>query len=661
MKKRIFFCFWVIFVLFIIGCTNTNFEIQFVDYDDSIIETYELKKNDEIVAPSTPSREGYEFSGWDKEFDKAKEDMVIKAEYTKLSYIVKFIGLNDEVLKEEIVLYGDAATAPIVADTSDLRFVGWDEEFVSVKSNLEVKAKFENNSLTVKFYGYNGELLKEQIVKYGESAIAPVMADIDGYEFSGWDKEYNNVLSNLEVNAIFVEKVYTLTFYDGATVLNLDVTSYKVTDTFSLPVPTKSGYEFIGWFLSDISLYDISDINSKLKGNLKLYSRWVQKESEQLVAPVGAIEFNSIKKNPHSSGVGFVYQPEFPVGAKSTSVLQYTWASSNTKIAKISAYSSISVVSSGYAIITGTYISDPNYVLYAVVHTSADGVVKVTIAEANEPNYVYATFKLDENTTIKKIVTRGGSVIPPTANSKEGFKFNGWVGTNGEDIYNITKDTTFVATYIEANESYAGKTISILGDSISTFSGYIPSGFSYFYPYPTADIGDMNQTWWMKFINKSGMKLLVNNSWSGSAVAGSEASAGQNKSRLEHLYIGEVTPDVIMIFMGANDAPSKWITTSQFDIAYGNMLANIKERSPNSEIIICTLPSLPLFTAEEQADYNAIIRKHANNNGLTILDFEKAFTRAESSNYLVDSAHPNKAGMEILADVAINDFSNTIK
>ncbi|MFA7435994.1 MAG: GDSL-type esterase/lipase family protein [Bacilli bacterium] len=601
MSKRIIGFVFFMLAIFLVGCVEEviKYEIKFIDFDDSVIEVFELEEGKTIIAPTAPTREGYEFVGWDKEFLIAKKDLVIKAVYEELLFSVKFIGLNDEVLKEETVKYGDAASAPDVDYSGEFIFLEWDKEFSNVKSDLEVKAKF-------------------------------------------------------------TEKEYGISFYDGDNLLDLGISKYKKSDTFSLPIPEKVGFEFVGWYLSEISLYEVANINEKLNGEIKLYSRWVQTDKEPFVAPSGALEFVSIKKNPHSSGTGFVYQPEFPAGAKSTSVTAYTWKSSDTKVANISAYSSISIASSGYAIITGTLISDPSYVLYAVIQTSADGVVKATLEEANAPNYVYATFKLDENTEIKKIVTKGGAVIAPTAKEKVGHAFSGWIGENGEDVYNITKDTTFLPTYVKATKSYSGKTVSILGDSITTYAGYIPEGFANFYPYPTAGFGDMNQTWWMRFINYTGMHLLVNNSWSGSAVAGTATSAAQNNSRLEHLYIGDVTPDVIVIFMGANDAPSQWINVSQFDAAYAKMLSNIKERSPESEIILCTLPSLPLFSEQEQADYNAVIRKYANQNSLKILDFDKAFTRGESSNYLVDSAHPNKEGMEKLANKAIMDLYKDI-
>jgi uncharacterized repeat protein (TIGR02543 family) len=656
MKNVITALFMVFLFSFLVSCKG-RFEIKFVDYDDSVIEIYNLDRGEKIIAPTVPEREGYSFIGWDKEFDLAAESITIKAVYEKSKFTVKFIGFDDEVLKEEIVEYGNNATAPEYAGNEQFEFKGWDKDYTNVKSDLDVKATSQIRKFTVKFYGNNNELLKEEVVEYGKNATAPTVPTIEGFTFKAWDEDYTNVQSNLDVNAIYEEKEYSIKFYDGSTELNLGITKYKKSDNFALPIPTKTGYEFAGWFLSEISMFEITEISDKLNGDLKLYSRWVSTKSENLVAPVGGIEFVSIKKNPHSSGTGYVYQPEFPVGAKSTSVLAYNWASSNTKVATISAYSSISIVSSGYAIITGTLISDNSYVLYCVIQTTPDGVFKASLEEANAINYVYATFIIDEATRIRKVVAKGGSVIPPTAKEKEGYVFAGWVGENGEDIYNITKDTTYTAKYLEGTNSYAGKTVSILGDSITTFLGYIPNGFAYFYPYPTAGFGDVNQTWWMQLINHTGMKLLANNSWSGSAVAGTAASAGQNIDRLKHLYIGDVVPDVIIIFMGANDAPSPYITLNEFDVAYGKMIKNIKEKAPNAEIIVCTLPDIPLYTLQAQDEYNEVIRKYAQQNNFKIIDFDSAFTREQKDIYLVDSAHPSKTGMIKLAEVALNDLA----
>ena len=76
-----------------------------------------------------------------------------------------------------------------------------------------------------------------------------------------------------------------------------------------------------------------------------------------------------------------------------------------------------------------------------------------------------------------------------------------------------------------------------MGDSISTYQGYLPEGFASFYPYATADLNDAYQTWWMQFINHYGMKLLSNNSWE--VVQSLEMPIQLQKiARLQHLIEG---------------------------------------------------------------------------------------------------------------------------
>ena len=64
-------------------------------------------------------------------------------------------------------------------------------------------------------------------------------------------------------------------------------------------------------------------------------------------------------------------------------------------------------------------------------------------------------------------------------------------------------------------------TFAVLGNSISTYYDYIPSGYAIYY---TADreknygiqVGD---TWWMQLSRLSGLTFLANASWSGSRVS----------------------------------------------------------------------------------------------------------------------------------------------
>jgi uncharacterized repeat protein (TIGR02543 family) len=72
---------------------------------------------------------------------------------------------------------------------------------------------------TVTFYDWNNAVLKTQKVVKGESAIAPADPTRTGYTFTGWDKAFTNVQSDLAVHAVYVknvETVYTVEYHAGA-------------------------------------------------------------------------------------------------------------------------------------------------------------------------------------------------------------------------------------------------------------------------------------------------------------------------------------------------------------------------------------------------------------------------------------------------------------
>ncbi len=60
------------------------------------------------------------------------------------------------------------------------------------------------------------------------------------------------------------------------------------------------------------------------------------------------------------------------------------------------------------------------------------------------------------------------------------------------------------------------KSISILGDSYSTFEGYLqPDTNSIWYydsPQKQTDVTSVKQTWWHQFIKENNYRLCVNNS-----------------------------------------------------------------------------------------------------------------------------------------------------
>ena len=226
---------------------------------------------------------------------------------------------------------------------------------------------------------------------------------------------------------------------------------------------------------------------------------------------------------------------------------------------------------------------------------------------------------------------------------------------------------------------YKGKTLSILGDSISTYSGYIPSNNVTYYPAGT--IQSVNDTWWKKLIDALGMTLNVNNSWSGSRVTSTNGSDSAGcMSRCEKLG---VLPDVIIVWMGINDFNNEVgigtydgttavsSTTTTFREAYGIMLNKILTRYPTSEIWVCTLPQcerngstgFPELNGNNVAltDFNKAILELANAFGVKVLDHNKSgLTYQNMLVFNPDNLHFNKEGHSVIANNCIEEMDSGV-
>ncbi len=239
---------------------------------------------------------------------------------------------------------------------------------------------------------------------------------------------------------------------------------------------------------------------------------------------------------------------------------------------------------------------------------------------------------------------------------------------------------TKAGTAKAAAYDYKGKTVSIMGDSISTFSGYIPD--SYAQNYPAGDIEDVSQTWWMQVINAKKMTFLANSSYSGGLVSGNSLDASGKYAcsftRIDALQGADgSSPDVIMILDGANDlfndiplgTYTQGMTLPQegkiktFAEAYALMLTKLHAQYPEAKIICLTCLPVTEWTDEERkhyhartnelgltiADYNAVIKEVAAGFGDQVIDTYQTFNVSQGSKYTYDGVHPNAAGAKKIA------------
>ena len=201
--------------------TINKYTVTFMD-GEKVLETFtNVTHGDTVTAPEVPKKDGKTFKEWDKDFSKVTSDLTINAVYDVDTFTVTFKD-GEQVLETQTVEYEAAATAPDTARLSPpegMHFAKWDKDFSKVTEDIEVSAVYELNEYTVTFK--NGETtLKTEMVKHGFAATAPNVYDTATKKFVGWDKSFDNVTSDLIVNAKFETKKFTLTFinFDGTTV-----------------------------------------------------------------------------------------------------------------------------------------------------------------------------------------------------------------------------------------------------------------------------------------------------------------------------------------------------------------------------------------------------------------------------------------------------------
>lgn len=206
--------------------TINKYTVTFMD-GEKVLKAYtNVPHGSAVTAPEVPKKDGKTFSKWDKDFSKVTSDLTINAVYDVDTFTVTFKD-GEKVLETQTVEYEAAATAPDTARLSPpegMHFAKWDKDFSKVTEDIEVSAVYELNEYTVIFK--NGETtLTADRVKHGSAATAPNVFDTPTAKFVGWDKSFDNVTSDLIVNAKFETKKFTLTFinFDGTTVDTAEV------------------------------------------------------------------------------------------------------------------------------------------------------------------------------------------------------------------------------------------------------------------------------------------------------------------------------------------------------------------------------------------------------------------------------------------------------
>lgn len=257
--------------------TINSYTVTFMD-GKTVLKTEKVKHGSAATAPEVPEKDGKTFKGWDKGFSNVTSDLTINAVYDVDTFTVTFKD-GDTVLSIQTVEYEAAATAPDTARLSPpegMHFAKWDKDFSKVTEDIEVSAVYELNEYTVTFK--NGETtLKTEMVEHGSAATPPNVVDTPTEKFVGWDKSFDNVTSDIIVNAKWETKKFTLTFinFDGTTVYTAEVEYGASIDSHFETADNDATYDatildYDGWYKADGTRIDELDLPTMPAENFTL-------------------------------------------------------------------------------------------------------------------------------------------------------------------------------------------------------------------------------------------------------------------------------------------------------------------------------------------------------------------------------------------------------
>lgn len=209
----------------------------------------------------------------------------------------------------------------------------------------------------------------------------------------------------------------------------------------------------------------------------------------------------------------------------------------------------------------------------------------------------------------------------------------------------------------------SGLTFSVLGDSVSSYSGYTSEGNAAYYSEEDFDVSSM---WWEVVASECGMTPCVINAGAGTGVTellGLDYPTAGNSERCEMLSTEDTDPDVIFILLGGNDVLHQ-VPENEFKNSYLEMLDRIQSKYPEAAVCLCTYYQIPDGYEGQGWFVNEWIREIADETGLPLLDGELCDIAAEDGSlYYQDydsssdtALHANARGQEIFGNYIAETF-----
>ena len=252
---------------------------------------------------TAPTREGYTFQGWVDETGEKVEainrgttgDLVLTATWNDGNqYLLHLDASGGEIETPTItVQFGKAYVLP-APTRKGYDFLGWQKEGAKDLFPSQGTWQWTNiTKLTATWSICNYAITYENVASVpadwptsytvNDEVLLPE-AVRDGYTFLGWTDENGAAVTSIPTGSIG-SRVFTATWNDGnayqitlvpgdGASVDSKLINVQYDHEYTLPTPTKKGYEFLGWFEDESSSAFAASGTWKLTSNLTLTAKW---------------------------------------------------------------------------------------------------------------------------------------------------------------------------------------------------------------------------------------------------------------------------------------------------------------------------------------------------------------------------------------------------
>lgn len=166
-----------------------QFVVNFYDFNGNIVKTETVDEFGTATAPENPTREGYDFLGWDNSLTNVKCNLDVMPRFVKRTYTVVFVNWTTQTVTTKTFEHGDFLTGPEVEPIEGTTFTGWSgivDGTTVATQNMIVTAEYTKDNCEVVFYDFDGNVISTQNVDYGDDVEVPDDLLKENYVFLGW-------------------------------------------------------------------------------------------------------------------------------------------------------------------------------------------------------------------------------------------------------------------------------------------------------------------------------------------------------------------------------------------------------------------------------------------------------------------------------------------